>query len=441
MSPPMLIKERKLGDRLGEVFSEYRAHGIPKANLVRAAQQPNQGAQSTAVAPLLSIQRMVRPLFGKGEPNPPRIGDHPDFMHLEGTEESQFCPITTLFLDIENSTRLGLLLGPVDAFRIKNAIICMAIEIINAFDGHVHRIMGDAAMAYFGGPAAAPEAGAIDAVNCAAFLQYFFGRVVLPQLNADGFSDPFGIRVGLDYGPEEHVLWSSYGYPGMNEVTATSFYVDVASKLQNQAPRNQIMLGQSMRDFLDFPEKLLRVKYVQANGERKDEPFILPNYTDRAGRSLNYQKFVLGWEDYLKTSAVAVADASAFYSSENAPVPFVITAGLYAMENGPVESLYLACSGTIPKGKWIRFEVHAVHPMLVPSTVRFRVENHGKEAQAKGGASHGNHERTYAVRDGRIQPAAVHFEHADYRGLHYMHVDVTYRGGVVRSRTFGVYVE
>lgn len=34
-----------------------------------------------------SAQRVLRPLFGKGLPQSPAIGDHPDFCHLKGTEE------------------------------------------------------------------------------------------------------------------------------------------------------------------------------------------------------------------------------------------------------------------------------------------------------------------------------------------------------------------
>ena len=55
--------------------------------------------------------------------------------------------------------------------------------------------------------------------------------IVVPKLNYEDY--PFGIRIGIDYGPKEKVYWSSYGYLNMSEVTATSFYVDVASKLQH----------------------------------------------------------------------------------------------------------------------------------------------------------------------------------------------------------------
>ena len=144
-------------------------------------------------------------------------------------------------------------------------------------DSHVHRIMGDAVLAYFGGPGQKAEQGAIDALNCASVLRYFVENSVVPRLNEEGFDEAFGIRIGIDYGPKEKVLWSSYGYPGMNEVTATSFHVDVASKLQHAAGKNQIMLGQSIIEFLDLPEELLRMKTHDRDGSAVDDPYISPN--------------------------------------------------------------------------------------------------------------------------------------------------------------------
>jgi adenylate cyclase len=62
-------------------------------------------------------------------------------------------------------------------------------------------------------------------------LAFAIRNVVLPTLGRDNL----GVRIGLDYGRDRDVLWSSYGYPGVDEVTATSFFVDVAAKLQQAA--------------------------------------------------------------------------------------------------------------------------------------------------------------------------------------------------------------
>ena len=105
-------------------------------------------------------------------------------------------------MDIENSTRLNILFTPEEVQKIKNAFICTAIEIIKSFDGHVHRIMGDAVMAFFGGKGTDEFDDIINALNCGTLLQYFSKTVVKPRLN---FTDyPFGIRVGIDFGSQKY---------------------------------------------------------------------------------------------------------------------------------------------------------------------------------------------------------------------------------------------
>jgi len=424
-----------LRDSLVKIYDDYRGRGGSLV-LSKSAREQIQTSENGAVVPQYSVQSLVRPLFGKGEPQRPTIGDHPDFLHLDGSPQQEYCAIST----IENSTRMGVVFGPEEAYRRKNAIICMAIEIIKTFDGHVHRIMGDAVMAYFGGKAESPHSAAIDALNCAAFLRYFFGKVVLPQLNADDSDDSFGIRIGVDYGPKEKVLWASYGYAGMSEVTATSFYVDVAAKLQGQAGRNKILLGQSIREFIDFPEELAKVPTRSREGVREPDPYISPNYTGPDGRKINYRKFLLDWESYLKRSHVAVADAPTFYPDDAQSLPFVVTAGLCRGENLPAYAPYAACSGPISKGTWLRFEVIATSQVLSPERVRFSVENHGIEAGKQ--LNRGNHTSEWRpISRPAPNPMAVHYETTAYRGFHDLIVEVGYGNDKVLTRQFGVYVE
>ncbi len=265
-----MITSTSFPGEIRSLFQEY-VDGQPKPYVEKfaRAERPEgrlatkAGPVATKVGPIVplgKVQRLLRPLYGKGEPHPPSIGDHPDFEHLRGTDLEEFRPITTLFMDMEGSTRLNVLFKPSEVAAIKNAFIRMAIEAVKAFDGHVHRIMGDPVMAYFGGTSVRHGVAAIDALNCTALLQLLVRNSVIPFLQRHGFDEGFGIRVGLDHGPESKVLWRSYGYPGMEEITATSFHVDVASKLRHAAGRHQVMVGDSLREFLDFPDELLTVR-------------------------------------------------------------------------------------------------------------------------------------------------------------------------------------
>ena len=392
---------------------------------------------SSDIVPQYSIQRVLRPLYRKGVPQPPDIGDHPDFNHLLGTDNKIYCPITTLFMDIESSTRLSLLYPLEDVYHIKNAFIRAAMEIIKSFDGHVHRIMGDAVMAYFGGLKMTPEAGVIDGLNCASVLCYFVDQSVVPKLNAMGFEDPFGIRVGVDFGKREDVLWSSYGYPGMEEVTATSFYVDVSSKLQQAAGRNQIMIGESIRSFIDFPEELLSVKTITKNGNKEPVTYLQPNHTNAEGKPINYSQHILNWESYLKYSPLSQLSTEINPSGNG----IGLSAGVYNEKGGQFEGDYSSTSSSLPKNKWIKFKLRIPYRPMLPYTIKFIVENHGVEARNIGGETLGNHSTAIPIRTAKEHDDISHWEYTAYRGLHYMIVEVHTHLGLKHKAHFGVYIE
>src|SRR4051794_31456980 len=76
-------------------------------------------AGSAALAQHFDLQDALRRLFGKGSSVAPSIGDHPDYAHIKVSRTPEHGAITTLFLDMEGSTRLGLVYGPTDAYRLK----------------------------------------------------------------------------------------------------------------------------------------------------------------------------------------------------------------------------------------------------------------------------------------------------------------------------------
>lgn len=386
------------------------------------------------------FQKIIRPLWGKPGLAIPAIGDHPDFKDLAATGETIFCPIATLFMDIESSTRLGILFEPQEVFKIKNAFIATAIEVIQSFDGHVHRIMGDAVMAFFGGLYALPENAVLQALNAAAMIQYVVKNAIIPKLQKEGFENPFGIRIGIDYGAKASVLWASYGFPGSNEVTATSFFVDSASKLQHAAPRNSVMIGQSLRDFIDFPGELLSTKKVISDGKTIDEPFLLPNITDSEKRPINYKQYIFDSFSYLDFSPLSPHDSNSF-SSFNFLAPISISVHIASEKEGPFESEYIHCGSFIEKGKWLCFGVKATSnsELRMPLRIRFEVENHGEDAEKDD--NFGNHHTDLVIEsNSKFRTGISHWEHTVYRGLHYMKVSIFQPSEVKFFRPLAIFI-
>ena len=331
------------------------------------------------------LQQLIRPWFGKTGTNHTPIGPHPDFAHLAGSDETQFQHVTTLFVDIENSTRLSLLYDLPTVVSIKNAILRAASEIVRALDGHVHRFMGDALMAFFGRADVSKEDSALAAVNCAAVLRLFMEESVIPGLERHGIdARDLGFRVGIDYGDDDQVVWASYGYNQVHEVTATSFHVDVAAKLQARASRNQVMFGANLLDHLDFPDQFVQIKTRQKNGESISIPHLVPNLTKADGTPLNYrirEFLVLGYAQLLPFPRQLKSTFSGFGCVDHPAIDF----RAFARESGELAH-YPSLSRCLDKHVGLTFSVYVKShgfQFNYPLKVVFTKTNYGKEATAK----------------------------------------------------------
>ena len=251
------------------------------------------------------LQTQIRPYFGKEGVNDSPIGTHPDFISLEGTGETLNHYTCTLFVDIKGSTRLSLLYSLDFVFTFKNAVIQACVEVIRSFDGHVHRLMGDAVMAFFGGNNTKKEDAVADAINCSITLRAILEGSIKPWMENEGLdSKDFGFRVGCDFGDDNEVLWGSFGYKSVGEVSATGLPVDMASKLQGLAGKNQTMLGQGLLEFINWPEKYSKVKTRGKEGDKESLPVVVPNITNSKGDSLNYKMRQLDYDRSLEFSAL-----------------------------------------------------------------------------------------------------------------------------------------
>jgi len=252
------------------------------------------------------MQQQIRPLFGKEGVNDTPIGTHPDFIELEESDtDTQKHYICTLFVDIKGSTRLSLLYPLEAVYQFKNAVIKACIETVRSFDGYVHRIMGDAVMAFFGGKDIDKENAIADAINCIVVLRAILEESIKPWMERNGIdAKDFGFRIGCDFGDDEEVLWGGFGYQNVGEVSATGLPVDMASKLQGLAGKNQAMLGQGLLNYVNWPEKYSEIKKTIKDGNTTNLPIVTPNITKSDGSPLNYQMRQLAYYKSLEFSAL-----------------------------------------------------------------------------------------------------------------------------------------
>ncbi|WP_259698264.1 adenylate/guanylate cyclase domain-containing protein [Pseudomonas frederiksbergensis] len=426
--------------RMKEVFGSFEMEPqiLKSAQAMDSARSVGMVAESASLEQIsnieshdYNIQRKLRELFGKSGLNSTPIGGHPHFDHLKDSGGLENGYATTLFVDIQGSTRLGVFYAPELVFYIKNQIIKCAIEAILAFDGHVHRIMGDAVLAFFRSDGNNPRNSAIDAINCGSVLVQFIREEVVPKLRLNGLEEDVGIRVGIDYGAEKTVLWGMYGYTGVSEVTATSFHVDIAAKLQQSAPRNRVMLGESLVNLLDLHDQVVEVKRGKKGEDTIDHKFVRPNYTDSNGQPMNYRQYVISQDKYFGLLPSPADDS----------LPIRIESTLKNKAGIQSDDKYHRCSRSIKQDHGVDFKAlfYTVgNPQNVE--VKFRVENHGTQASEE--SDNGNHETVVAARQ-RVDGSyfANRWEGTSYIGLHYMFVSVL-EDGVVRipEQCYGVFV-
>lgn len=324
------------------------------------------------------LQTQIRPLFGKDGVNDSPIGTHPDFIALEGTSTTQNHYTCTLFVDIKGSTRLSLLY-PLDfVFKFKNAVIQTCVEIIRSFDGHVHRLMGDAVMAFFGGSSTEKEDAVADAINCSITLRAILEESIKPWMERKGLdAKDFGFRVGCDFGDDHEVLWGSFGYQNVGEVSATGLPVDMASKLQSLAGKNQTMLGQGLLDFVNWPEKYSLVKTHEKNGVSENLPVVTPNITDKGGNPINYAMRQLSYSKSLEFSALPRSFREKICKStvkDHSELEYTC----YTSIEGE-KSEYISASRFLDPNVSLIFEVKArtANRLNFPLKVVFKKTNHG----------------------------------------------------------------
>jgi class 3 adenylate cyclase len=328
------------------------------------------------------IQENLRRYFDKEGINTGAIASHPDFSGLPVTGGTVNQYVCTMFIDIKGSTRLSLLYDLDFIYLFKNAVLQTCIEIVRSFDGYVHRLMGDALMAFFGSKDIDKEQAAIDAINCSIMCKLMLENAIKPWLekNKNFDTENFGFRIGCNFGDDHEVLWGNYGYGYLGEVSPTGLPVDLAAKLQGLASKNDIMLGQGIIDFIKWPEDFSKIKTNEIDGIQVPAKFVTPNYTKGDGSSLNYSMRILNYQrclDYLPIDPSLKSQVQGGRTIENSLINYRCTAGVTEADMKG----YVSGSRFLEKNMSLCFvvEANAISRLKFPLAVTFRKKNHGPD--------------------------------------------------------------
>lgn len=355
------------------------------------------------------VKLQIRKLVGKSsEPHPVIIGTHPDFVHLEhGGYENHY--IVSVFVDIKGSTELAIKIADLHEVKsFKDGLITSVIDIFTAFDGHIHRLHGDAVFAFFGRKDMKKSLAIIDALNAATFLQQFCEKR-LNKLFREKKYPELKIRIGIDFGDDDDVLWAKYGIDNCSEITTTSLHTDLAAKLQSRATDNGIMIGDNVKQFIDLPEEF----YVN------QENYVFETV------GMKYRMWQFSWDRYLSRFLFNPerVETQTYKAGKN----FQLQCFYKITKDSTWKEYY---PNSYPLSKKYDLEFRLSNIGFPHDKIRWYVNNRGKEASQ----SDLNFE-TDNCRD-----LTICLRKTAYTGHHYMKCEIGNQGRTVAKEYFGIYI-
>ena len=226
----------------------------------------------------------------------PKTGDHPDFRQLRnaGSSMYEYHYITSVFMDVKNSTSLFRRYTLEQIPVIIQAIVTAATHTCALFDGHIQRMQYDGVFAYFGGKGVTREQAVHNAINAATFFTYFV-KYELPTVFEALDIEKIFTRTGIDFGDDNDTLWSVYGTGDCTELTTTSLHTSLAPKMQQHAESNGIMVGDNVKKRLGVNDSFCDLKKDDRGNIDENQRYIFKDSEDR----FYYTQHRFLWEKYL----------------------------------------------------------------------------------------------------------------------------------------------
>lgn len=308
--------------------------------------------------------------FGPNEYEFPNIsiGTHPDFIDINHSNYIMHHCVA-MFVDIKGSTKL-VDKYPIQQVRlIKDTLLSLVIMVVNQFGGHIQRLQGDGVFITFARRNRDPRNSIINALNAGTLLTQFVSTDLAEIFKSHDIT-PLRVRIGIDYGDDENVLWSYYGIAGCDELTTTSLHTDMAAKLQGKAADNSILIGNNIVKELDLTREVVSNYYTS---EGREEVYqITP--------TLTYKFYIFEWKSYLikhPNFKLLTSDNKVKYEKKTITIKCE-----YTFEG--VTTQYFPNSKGIPKGAEIYFTLYDNNQPYIKKNfeeIRWTIYNTGTEAK------------------------------------------------------------
>jgi len=265
-----------------------------------------------------------------------KLGAHPSFSYLKGTNDSEYHYIVSMFIDVRNSTGLFKKYNPDVVANICRTIQLAAIHTCWYFDGYIHRLQGDGIMVYFGGKEISKKDAIDNALMAASFISFFVDEDLKDLFIKNDVKRVY-TRIGLDFGEKADTLWHNAGIGEASEVTTTSLHTSLACKMQAQAENNGVMAGENILNYTSADKDLFEYKKYIKNGDELNYVFEI------AEDNFRYKQYNFHWRKYLKNNKKVKEDE---FGNLTYTAPFLLPTNPFTEKN--IEILKSNASGYKP---------------------------------------------------------------------------------------------
>jgi class 3 adenylate cyclase/tetratricopeptide (TPR) repeat protein len=159
--------------------------------------------------------------------------------------------LTTLFTDLTGYTRMMEKFDPEDVQTLMATITRSSVKIIEAYHGHIERIIGDEVLAIFGLPMAHED----DAIRAIKAAREIHATVMAIKPQNIHLTEPLAMHTGINTG----LVVTEHSAPIDGTFNLSGDAVNIASRLSDMARPNEILVGpETYRQafgFFDFDTK------------------------------------------------------------------------------------------------------------------------------------------------------------------------------------------
>ena len=269
-----------------------------------------------------SLQQL-NSIAGKKAKYHEKLGAHPKFSYLKEANKVEYHYITSMFIDIRNSTKLFQKYYPHTVANITTTIQSAAIHTCWYFDGYVQRLHGDGLLVYFGDRDMDIKTSTNNALNAAAFFSYFVKNDLKKLFDEQGIGNIY-TRIGIDTGYKDDVMWHLAGMGDCSEITTCSLHTSLAAKMQSQAKSNGIIIGDNVAGNTVVGQDYFKHKKYVEDDTTSD--YIYQISDDK----FYYKQHEFNWEKYLNNHPQIEKDGNGnlFFKPENSAPNISVTKNL-----------------------------------------------------------------------------------------------------------------